>query len=180
MRRRRWSCCASRRSWRCCARSSLGDGSVRRCSTRGASRVTWKAPTSRCTSAPHVVRRQPDSSSRLTETDFVSGIGSAPERARASREAPSQQFTEALAWQARGEINRADAICEQLLREQPLHADAWHLRGLLAFQTERLEWGIELIEHSLGLNALQPAAHANIGSALLQLQRSSEALEHFD
>src|SRR5262249_48883097 len=90
------------------------------------------------------------------------------------------RFAEAIAWQERGDLDRADAICEELLREQPSNADAWHLRGLLAFQHEQFERGIELIGRSLSLNALQPAAHANIGSALLQLQCASEALEHFD
>ena len=110
----------------------------------------------------------------------MSSAGLASERAAACGEAASRQFAEALAWQARGDLDRADAICEQLLREQPSHADAWHLRGLLAFEKERLERGIELIGHSLRLNPLQPAAHANVGGALLQLQRASEALEHFD
>lgn len=110
----------------------------------------------------------------------MSGVRSTSQRPAVSGEAASRHFADALRWQERGEIDRADAICAELLREQPAHADAWHLRGLLSFQKEQFERGIELIERSLALNALQPAAHANIGGVLLQLGRTSEALEHFD
>ena len=110
----------------------------------------------------------------------MSGVRSTSQRPAVSGEAASRHFADALRWQERGEIDRADAICAELLREQPSHADAWHLRGLLSFQKEQFERGIELIERSLALNALQPAAHANIGGVLLQLGRTSEALEHFD
>lgn len=89
-------------------------------------------------------------------------------------------FQEAIAWQQRGDFVRADATCERLLRESPRHADAWHLRGLIAMQQGQFERGVAFIKHSLEANAGQPAAHANIGTALLQLKRATEALAHFD
>jgi protein O-GlcNAc transferase len=90
------------------------------------------------------------------------------------------RFQEALAWQQRGDLAQAEAVCEGLLREQPAFADAWHLRGLLAFQNAQFERGIECIQKSLALNQRQPAALGNIGSALLMLRRPAEALERFD
>jgi len=90
------------------------------------------------------------------------------------------RFEDALACQQRGQFAQADAVCERLLRAQPAHADAWHLRGLLAFQGAQYERAIAFIERSLVLNAAQPAAHANIGCAMLALQRAGEALVHFD
>ena len=68
------------------------------------------------------------------------------------------RFQEALAWQQRGDLAQAEAVCEGLLREQPAFADAWHLRGLLAFQNAQFERGIECIQKSLALNQRQPAA----------------------
>jgi protein O-GlcNAc transferase len=90
------------------------------------------------------------------------------------------KFNEALACQQRGDITRADRVCQALLQGDPGFADAWHLRGLLAFQSARYEPGIEYIQRSLALNPLQAAALGNIGSALLLLKRPAEALERFD
>jgi len=89
-------------------------------------------------------------------------------------------FNEVLAWQQKGELARADGICQDLLQEFPGFADGWHLRGLLAFQRAQYELGIEFLQRSLTLNPLQPAAVGNIGSALLMLKRPAEALERFD
>ncbi|MGO9988413.1 MAG: tetratricopeptide repeat protein [Steroidobacteraceae bacterium] len=90
------------------------------------------------------------------------------------------RFEDAVAWQQRGDAGRAEAVCIELLRVQPGHADAWHLRGLLAFQNSHFERGVKFIRHSLALNARQPAAHVNIGAALLQIKRPTEALGHFE
>lgn len=90
------------------------------------------------------------------------------------------KFKEALAWQQRGEITLADIACQAMLQENPRFADAWHLRGLLAFQSAQFERGIEYVQQSLALNPRQPAALGNIGSALLMLKRSAEALQRFD
>jgi predicted O-linked N-acetylglucosamine transferase (SPINDLY family) len=89
-------------------------------------------------------------------------------------------FSQALVWQQRGDLAQAEAVCETLLRSQPGHVDAWHLRGLLACQRGELERGIDFIRESLRLNPRQPAASANIGAALLQLKRADEALEQYD
>jgi protein O-GlcNAc transferase len=85
-----------------------------------------------------------------------------------------------LACQHRGDIAGADRICRELLRQEPGFADAWHLRGLLSFQSAQYTSGIEYIQRSLALNPLQPAALGNMGSALLVLKRPAEALCQFE
>jgi protein O-GlcNAc transferase len=89
------------------------------------------------------------------------------------------RFDEAIACQQRGDLARAEAICIRLLRLQPAHAGAWHLRGLLALQQSNLERGIAHIRKSLALNARQPAAHVNAGTALRLLGRNADAAAHF-
>ena len=89
-------------------------------------------------------------------------------------------FQQALEWQQRGDLTRADAVCAELLHLQPSHADGWHLRGLLALQSGQYERGAALIGQSLVLNPRQPAAEANLGTALLQSKRADQALEHFE
>jgi protein O-GlcNAc transferase len=90
------------------------------------------------------------------------------------------RFEDALSWQQQGDLARADDVCRRLLRVQPGHADAWHLRGLLAFQGGQFERSIEFIQRSLKANSRQPAAYANVGTALLQIGRAKEALAQFD
>jgi protein O-GlcNAc transferase len=92
----------------------------------------------------------------------------------------SVRFEDAIAWQQRGDLAQADATCAELLRLQPTHADAWHLRGLLAFQSGEFERGIDPVLRSLAINPQQPAAHANVATALLQLNRPAEAMIHFE
>lgn len=89
-------------------------------------------------------------------------------------------FEEALSCQQRGDLARADDICRELLQAQPAHGDSWHLRGLIAFARGEFERGIELVQQSLACQPNQPAALANIGTALLELRRAGEALAHFD
>lgn len=59
------------------------------------------------------------------------------------------RFEDAIAWQQRGDRARADAICAEVIRAQPAHADAWHMRGLLAFQGGRFEEGVGLVRRLL-------------------------------
>jgi protein O-GlcNAc transferase len=102
---------------------------------------------------------------------------------RSMGDVPAQsaaRFEDAIAWQQRGDLARADATCAELLRLQPSHADAWHLRGLLAFQSGQFERGVYPVLRSLEINPQQPAAHANVGTALLQLNRPAEAMTHFE
>jgi protein O-GlcNAc transferase len=90
------------------------------------------------------------------------------------------RLEDAIAFQQRGDLAHADAICAELLRAQPGHVDAWHLRGLLALQAGQFERGVEFVQRSLALSPNQPAAHANVATALLQLDKVAEALIHFE
>lgn len=89
-------------------------------------------------------------------------------------------FNEVLATQRRGDLVRAETLCERLSLQYPAFVDVWHLRGLLAFQRAQYQSGIPFVERSLALNPLQPAALGNLGSALLMLKRPAEALATFD
>ncbi|HTY51129.1 MAG TPA: tetratricopeptide repeat protein, partial [Steroidobacteraceae bacterium] len=78
------------------------------------------------------------------------------------------------------DVARAQAVGREPPGTQPGHADAWHLRGLRALQAGRHEEAAECIGRSLDLSPHQPAAHANLGTALLGAGRGQEALWHLD
>jgi predicted O-linked N-acetylglucosamine transferase (SPINDLY family) len=89
-------------------------------------------------------------------------------------------FRAALSLRRLGETVRADALCAAVLRADPGHFDAYHLRGLIALESGELDRGIELIERSLAINGNQPLAHSNLGNAFLSAGQPQRALDSLD
>lgn len=88
----------------------------------------------------------------------------------------------AQAWQLhqQGDARRAEQLCLELLHAHPANYAALHLRGLIALGRGEDECGIELIGRSLQIAPNQPAAHSNIGNALLERKQPSQALQRFE
>jgi len=80
----------------------------------------------------------------------------------------------------RGDAGRARLLCQNVLRVEPAHADTLRLSGLIACQAGAYEEGIAFFRRSLAVNPRQAAAHANIGGALVMLNRPAEAIGHCD
>lgn len=89
-------------------------------------------------------------------------------------------FQQAVALHQQGRPFQADALCAEVLRTDPRHHGAWHLRGLLALENGNVEEGIQSLERSLRLNPSQPAVHSNLGNALLSNGEPRKALDHLD
>lgn len=89
-------------------------------------------------------------------------------------------FQQAALLHQQGRPFQADALCAELLRADARHYGAWHLRGLIAIEAGRIEQGIRSMERSLQLHPNQPAAHSNIGNALLSQGQPQLALESFN
>jgi tetratricopeptide (TPR) repeat protein len=90
------------------------------------------------------------------------------------------KFEQALAFQQQGRLAEAERIYRKILRKQPNHFDALHLLGVIAKQTQRTEWAIELIGRAIRLNPNVAAAHNNLGNALVDLRRLTDALASYD
>jgi protein O-GlcNAc transferase len=89
-------------------------------------------------------------------------------------------FQQAMVLHQQGRPFQADALCAEVLRADPRHYGAWHLRGLLALESGNTDVGVEWIEHSLKIHSNQAAAHSNIGNALLSKGQPQQALASFD
>jgi predicted O-linked N-acetylglucosamine transferase (SPINDLY family) len=89
-------------------------------------------------------------------------------------------FQLALSARSNGNATEAEALCKELLRVEPRHHDAWHLRGLIAVERGNLADAIDFMQRSVGLKPGQPAALSNLGNALLDSGRAAEALDCFD
>jgi predicted O-linked N-acetylglucosamine transferase (SPINDLY family) len=89
-------------------------------------------------------------------------------------------FQQAVAMHRQGNLVRADALCIEVLRIDPRHAGAWHLRGLMALAAGDAPQAVRWLEHSLTLDPRQPAAHLNIGNFLLSQHAPERALASFE
>ncbi len=82
---------------------------------------------------------------------------------------------QALQHHRAGRLQEAQAIYRQILDEDPNHADALHLLGVLAYQTGNDQAGIELITRAIARNRLDPFYHNNLGNIFRKLGKLSAA-----
>jgi tetratricopeptide (TPR) repeat protein len=75
-------------------------------------------------------------------------------------------FQQALAHHARGDLANAENCCVAALNQEPLNADAWHLRGVLAVQGAQPVKAVEYLSRAAGLRPVDYAILTNLGLAL--------------
>lgn len=75
-----------------------------------------------------------------------------------------------------GDLVAAAKIYQQVIELNPLHADAWHLLGLIGHQSGQQDSAIPLIQQALQLDPGMPDAHANLGAAYAALGKADEAI----
>jgi predicted O-linked N-acetylglucosamine transferase (SPINDLY family)/ADP-heptose:LPS heptosyltransferase len=85
-------------------------------------------------------------------------------------------FLQAFELHQQGDFVQAEALYKATLQEQPQHAEALHLLGVLASQRGQAQLAIDLISQSLRINPDNAVAHSNIGLAFHALNRLDEAL----
>jgi len=89
-------------------------------------------------------------------------------------------FQAAVDCHQRGDLPRASMLYRDVLRQHPSHADAWHLLGVVAAQTNQPAVAVQLIERAIAYDPANFAAYGNLGSALHAMRRLPEALSAFD
>ena len=89
-------------------------------------------------------------------------------------------FKRSLESYQQGRPAEASAVLREVLRLRPDHFDALHLSAVIADQSGQTEQSAELLSRAIALNALVPAAHRNLGSALVKLRRLEEAVACYD
>ncbi len=108
-----------------------------------------------------------------------------------------QAMTLATQLQSQGRLQEAEHLLQQILQQQPHHAFALHLLGVIAHQVGKQALAAELIEKAIAVSPtptlprrergqsplrdapLVPALfHANLGEILRQLKRLDEAISH--
>lgn len=75
-----------------------------------------------------------------------------------------------------GRLPQAEQFCLQVLRVDPRHVGATHIRGLLAHQVGLSDLAVEHINHALRLNPNYAEAHNSLGMALAKQGKLTEAV----
>jgi tetratricopeptide (TPR) repeat protein len=81
----------------------------------------------------------------------------------------------ALTLHQAGRLDEAESLYRQVLAQQPDHADALNLLGILAHQRGRNEEAAEMIGRAIRLNPNASVYHNNFGLTLVALRRLDEA-----
>jgi len=88
----------------------------------------------------------------------------------------NELLEQARAHHRAGRLYCAEPLYRRFLAEQPDHADALHLLGVLAGQTDRPELAVESIERAIQLDPRPARYHANLGKYLTDLGRFADAV----
>src|SRR5271154_2673791 len=70
-----------------------------------------------------------------------------------------------------GRAAQAEALCNEVIRQQPNHADALHLLGIVALQRGNSAGGIGFLRASVQADPNNALAHCNLGNALREIKQ---------
>ena len=87
-----------------------------------------------------------------------------------------EQYESGLSHYRAGRLAEAERIYRQILAQQPNHADALHMLGVLELQAGRLDAGIELIQRAIAICSTRAIYYRNLGNGLLRIGRLDEAI----
>ena len=91
----------------------------------------------------------------------------------------AEVFAAAFAQHQAGRVAEATALYEQVLAQDPDHADSLHLLGVAAHQLGQSDRAVALIEAAIARNPAAAAFRNNLGGILGALGRNEPALEAF-
>jgi tetratricopeptide (TPR) repeat protein len=92
----------------------------------------------------------------------------------------AERFAEGLASHQAGRLADAETAYRDILKTEPLHADALMLLSAISLQRGDGEEAVRLIDRALTIDPNQIMAHNNRGVALQALGRQGEALQSYD
>jgi len=87
-------------------------------------------------------------------------------------------MTLATQLQSQGRLQESEHLLQQILQQQPDHAFALHLLGVIAHQVGKQVLSTELIQKAIRFNGNVALFHANLSEILRQQKRLDEAVAH--
>jgi predicted O-linked N-acetylglucosamine transferase (SPINDLY family) len=93
---------------------------------------------------------------------------------------PERLFDDALEYHKKGQLVKAQELYEEILKIQPGNADALHLLGVIAYQTNNQQHAVDLIDKAIAIYPHNAAYHSNRGVALKELKQWESAISSYD
>jgi len=90
-----------------------------------------------------------------------------------------EAFRIALQYHQAGDPQRAAGIYESILRQEPSHAGAWHLLGVVCQQRGELEQAAQFISRAIALDSSKAVYHNNFGVVLRAQGKLAEAEKEY-
>jgi protein O-GlcNAc transferase len=86
----------------------------------------------------------------------------------------------AVRYHQAGQFQQAESLYNQILKEDPDHADALHLLGVIARQRGEYDLAVELINKAIAKNSSVFIYHNNLGNAFKAIGRLNDAVECYE
>ena len=90
------------------------------------------------------------------------------------------KFNQALELHDKGQLLKAQVLCEEILSEQPNHFDSLHLLGVISYKNKRLQLAVDLMERAIKLNPNSADYCYNLGIVLHDLKQLEVAVASYD
>ena len=90
------------------------------------------------------------------------------------------KFESAISLFQSGQLNKANNICSEILKDEPNNFEILHLLGIISFQEKKYDLSVEYIKKALKINPEQAEANNNLGIALKELKKFEKASESFN
>src|SRR3989338_5237889 len=84
----------------------------------------------------------------------------------------------AIEHQQAGRLQEEEALYRQILQVNPIHPDALHLLGMVAYQVGKYEIALDFVSQAIRYDAQVPVYHSNIGEILRLLGKLTDAEVH--
>ena len=107
-------------------------------------------------------RRQPNSQQSLSPSVDVEG-----------------KLQQAVSLYQAGQLQQAEQICQQILRDFPRYADALHLLGVIAYQVGENKIATSLITQAIEMDSNQSSFFYSLGNVLKEQGRLEESVEAY-
>lgn len=96
-----------------------------------------------------------------------------------SNDINNKNLQRALALHQSEQIEQAQELYLQILKDDPNNTDALHLLGILMAQQGNYQQACEFLEHALAINPADAQIHNSMGNVLNNLQNFERALYHY-
>jgi tetratricopeptide (TPR) repeat protein len=97
-----------------------------------------------------------------------------------SNRSPATLFELGLRYLQSRRFSEAEECCREILADDPDHAEALHLLGLISAETDRCDQAIEHFAQAIRKNPNNAGYFSNLGTVLQRQDRFEEALKSFD